>query len=705
MKRYMMRCFAIAMLMCASTSWAKIHTLDILVVHDGAAISANDALTRAASMETYANQSLENSQAGIRFRVVKVVAVSLPNPKTDVNTLTALRTNTTVQQLRSQYGADIVTMITPTGPYCGVGYVLSGRNDTIYSGLKGYAYNVVGDRCITSFAHEVGHNLGLGHSFKQGSRGGLYEWGRGHGVDNRFVTTMAYTSAYNARRVPYFSTPLVQKCDGLACGVEAGQTDGADAVRAINVSGPQIAAWFESKAPQGVVNHAPTANEDFAVTRKEEAVDIDVLNNDVDADGDTLSLETVGSAKHGQANITGNIVRYTPAKGYVGQDNFQYSMTDNQGHTVSAWVTVNVGWGSNYQYFQGQWSQIPDFSKLTPVAEGIAANFSLESRLRDTDFGFRFFAQVLIPADGAYQFSTDTNGLASVLIDGQEVANQQTSASMTLTAGLHRIEVLFVQQSQNPQLQVYWQGPGVNGQIPSDALRLEEPVNSFPVAGDDVVQNPDAIEVVIDVLQNDVDSDGDQLTVTGFTQAEHGQVSQQGNQLVYTPDNGFYGVDSFSYQISDGRGGEDYGLVTLYVGQGLAWEYFEGPWKKLPDFDSLSLVSSGIQKQFNLVNRNRDDHFAFRFRAQLQIPQDGTYYFFLISDDGSRLSIDNETIADIDGIHSLRWSFKRKAFTAGSHDLELQYFEYTGRQRLYLFWRGPGMRWQRLDYRYLTPRR
>jgi hypothetical protein len=706
MKKYLRSYFTVILLMLfASVSWARIHTLDILVVHDGATISANDALTRAASMETYANEALENSQANIRFRVVKVVNINFANPKTDVDTLKALRQDTTVQQLRSQYGADIVTMITPTGPYCGVGYVLGGRNDTIYSGLKAYAYNVVGDRCITSFAHEIGHNLGLGHSFKQNSRGGLYEWGRGHGVDNQFVTMMAYTSAYNARRVPYFSTPLLQKCQGLACGVDRAETDGADAVGAINVSGPQIAAWYESKAPEAVVNHAPTANDDFALTQKEERVDIDVLSNDVDADGDALSLEAVGSAKHGQVVIAGDMVSYTPASGYVGQDNFEYTVTDNQGHNVSAWVTVNVGWGSHYQYFEGQWNQIPDFSTLTPKAEGIVANFSLVSRTQDQDFGYRFFAQIQIPADGEYQFSVDTNGLAAVMIDGQEAANQQTASALPLSAGLHRIEVLFVQQQEHPQLQVLWQGPGISGQIPSDVLRLAEPENSFPVAGDDSVQNPSATEVIIDVLQNDVDTDGDRLMITRFTQAEHGQVSQQDNKLRYVPENGFYGIDSFSYQISDGRGGDDYGLVTIYVGQGVSYEYFEGTWTTLPDFDSLTPLSTGIQKQLNLINRNRDDHFAFRFRAQLQIPEDGYYYFFLISDDGSRLIIDDETIADIDGIHAMRWSFKRKQLSAGSHDLELQYFEYTGRQRLYLFWRGPNIRWQRLDYRHLTPRR
>ncbi|WP_198246502.1 Ig-like domain-containing protein [methane-oxidizing endosymbiont of Gigantopelta aegis] len=482
------------------------------------------------------------------------------------------------------------------------------------------------------------------------------------------------------------------------------QVNGADAVRAINVSGPQIAAWFDSKVPEAVVNYAPTASDDFAVTKAGDAVDISVLENDVDADQDALSIVEVGTAKHGQVAVNADSIRYAPTPGYVGQDNFQYTITDGQGHNASAWVTVNVGWGAHYQYFEGTWNQLPDFSRLTPVATGISHNFSLESRQRDQGIGIRFHAQILIPATGDYQFDVNTNGLAKVTIDGQDVALPDQPGMLALTAGLHQIMVDFVSVGSNPQMQVGWQGPGFKRQlISSDALRLAEPVNSFPVAADDAVQMTVETQILIDVLDNDNDTDGDILHIAGFTQPDHGSVSQQGDKLLYQPDVGFNGQDVFSYQVSDGRGGEDYGQVTVTVGQGLRYEYYEGNWQQLPDFDSLVPVATGIQNDFSLVNRNRDDHFAFRFRATLKLPQDGSYYFFLISDDGSRLIIDDKTVADLDGVHTMRWRFVAKNYSAGQHDLELQYFDYTGRERLYLFWRGPDMRWQRLDSRYLIP--
>ncbi len=692
---------------------AQIHTVDILVLHPPKSVLNVDVLTRIASMESYANKALENSQAKIRFNVVKTLEFDLVSPKTDATTLGKLRANTEVQQLRSKYGADIVTMITPTGPYCGVGYVLGGRNGKVYPALKNYAYNVVGDRCITSFAHEIGHNLGLGHSFKQNSRGALYSWGRGHGVDNQFVTTMAYTSAYNARRLQFFSNPDVKKCKGLSCGSPVNRTDGANATQAINVSGPQVAAWFERTAPTAVANIAPTAADDFSLTRKNEAVTIPVLANDVDADQDSLSIESIGAAKHGQTVSADDKIQYIPNAGFVGQDNFQYTINDGQGHTATAWVTVNVGWGTNFQYFQGQWSQLPDFSKLTPVKEGISHNFSLEPRLQDNNFAFHYSAQLYIPKTGQYQFFITSDDGSQLKIDRQLLIDndgrhpaQTRSNSINLTAGLHSIEVGFFQNSGGQQLQVEWQGPEFSRQlIPSSALRLAEPENSFPVAGDDTVQLPTEDSISINVLSNDTDTDGDNLTITSYTQANHGSVSLENNQLVYQPDSGFFGTDYFTYQISDGRGGEDTALVTVNVGQGMVYEYYQGKWDRLPEFDQLTPVKTGVQKSFHLRNRLRNDYFAFRFKGQLQVPRDGTYYFFLLSDDGSKLNIDNQTIANIDGIHSLRWSFKRAQLTAGSHEFELQYFEYTGRERLFLFWRGPGMRWQRLDWRHINPRR
>jgi len=660
-------------------------------------------------MEHYANKALVNSHANIRFRVVKIEEINIPNPKTDGATLNALKNSQKARELRAKYGADLVTMITPTGPYCGVGYVLGGYNNTIYPGHKNYGFNVVADRCISSFAHELGHNLGLGHSAKQGSTGGLYKWGRGHGEQNDFVTTMAYTSAYNARRIQVFSNPEITTCHGLKCGKPINHSDGAHATKAVSVSGPQIAAWFESREIIESINLPPNAIEDYALTRSNEAIEIAVLANDVDPENDTLTLISVDAAKHGSTSFSNGKINYIPEQGFVGQDNFQYTIDDGNNHPSKTTVTINVGWGVNYEYFQGQWNSLPDFINTNSIDEGISHNFSLEKRLRDNDFGFRFFTQIEIPKSGNYQFFLTSDDGSKLLIDNKPVINNDglhgaitKVSNLTLSSGLHRFEIHFFQSTGDQQLKVEWQGPGFERQIiSSSAFRLAEPINSFPVALDDNAITSQNTEVLIDVIANDKDTDGDEIKLISLTRAGNGSASIQNNKLIYQPALGFSGVDTFSYLISDGRGGEDSGLVTITVGQGVNYEYYEGNWNKLPDFDSITAISTGTQKDFSLSNRNKDDNFAFRFQSGLDIPRDGSYYIFLISDDGSKIFIDGELLINNDGIHGRRFKYARIELTAGIHEIEVQYFEKTGRERLALYMWERRLGFKKITEKYL----
>ena len=68
-------------------------------------------------------------------------------------------------------------------------------------------------------------------------------------------------------------------------------------------------------------NRAPTAGDDAAVTDEDTAVVINVLANDSDPDGDSLSINSVTSVSMGAtATHDGNTVTYTPAPGFFGTD-------------------------------------------------------------------------------------------------------------------------------------------------------------------------------------------------------------------------------------------------------------------------------------------------------------------------------------------------------------------------------------------------
>ena len=90
--------------------------------------------------------------------------------------------------------------------------------------------------------------------------------------------------------------------------------------------------------------------------------------------------------------------------------------------------------------------------------------------------------------------------------------------------------------------------------------------NQAPVATDDNATTDEDTPVQIDVLANDNDPDGDNLTVNSIvSQPANGSATTNGSMVTYTPDAQFYGNDSFEYEVSDGNGGLDTALVNVTV--------------------------------------------------------------------------------------------------------------------------------------------
>lgn len=92
------------------------------------------------------------------------------------------------------------------------------------------------------------------------------------------------------------------------------------------------------------------------------------------------------------------------------------------------------------------------------------------------------------------------------------------------------------------------------------------PDNLPPSAGDDYVSTPEDASVVIAVLDNDSDPDGDRLTVTGVAGVTDGTaLINADNTITFTPNANFYGTTYFTYSISDGRGSTASAWVTVNV--------------------------------------------------------------------------------------------------------------------------------------------
>lgn len=85
-----------------------------------------------------------------------------------------------------------------------------------------------------------------------------------------------------------------------------------------------------------------------------------------------------------------------------------------------------------------------------------------------------------------------------------------------------------------------------------------------------------------------------------------------------------------------------------------------------------------------------EDRFISQALANLSIEEAGAYEFRLTSDDGSRLSIDDEVVIDHDGLHGAEPKTGSVDLTAGVHELFVEHFEAGGGQQLTLEWKKPG---------------
>jgi hypothetical protein len=123
-------------------------------------------------------------------------------------------------------------------------------------------------------------------------------------------------------------------------------------------------------------NTAPVARDDKATVQAGGSVDINVLANDEDADGDPLTVALVSQPASGEAELLADgRIRYTAATGFAGLVSFDYSIDDGRGGTDRATVRVLVG--SSVGGFviyalnrSGDSSSVTELYRLPLAAEG-----------------------------------------------------------------------------------------------------------------------------------------------------------------------------------------------------------------------------------------------------------------------------------------------------------------------------------------------
>jgi lysophospholipase L1-like esterase/glucose/arabinose dehydrogenase len=78
-----------------------------------------------------------------------------------------------------------------------------------------------------------------------------------------------------------------------------------------------------------------------------------------------------------------------------------------------------------------------------------------------------------------------------------------------------------------------------------------------------------------------------------------------------------------------------------------------------------------------------------RWSGTIKAPKDGTYKFFLVSDDGSRLSIGEKPVVDNDGLHGPSEKAGELELKAGDHPILIEYFNNSGDAAIIAGWQAP----------------
>ncbi|GAB0174679.1 MAG: hypothetical protein HHAS10_05580 [Candidatus Altimarinota bacterium] len=264
------------------------------------------------------------------------------------------------------------------------------------------------------------------------------------------------------------------------------------------------------------INDAPIAVNDSGSTSGP-MISISVLNNDTDIDNayslQTLSIASFTQPMSGSVVQNGDNLEYTPIGSFSGTDTFLYRAQDQSGALSSntGVVSIRVVLPNVPPQAYNMNPSINEDVVLSSVLSGSDLNGDVLS-----------FTALTLPLSGALSLSS--NG----------------SFTYTPTANMNGVDSFdFIVN---------------DGLFDSNTGTVSITINSVldaPTGVDDSYSLNQDTSISAPVLLNDYDVDSTVFSITGITNPSHGVATLSGTTIYYVPNNGYFGSDSFTYQLED----------------------------------------------------------------------------------------------------------------------------------------------------------
>ena len=349
----------------------------------------------------------------------------------------------------------------------------------------------------------------------------------------------------------------------------------------------------------------------------------------------------------------------------------------------------------------GQTDQRAGFSSYGRGVDLFAPGVSILSSIRDGTYGF---------ASGTSMATPVANGALALL----------RSANPAL--GAAHAEYLLMNTCD------FWDAEPNSELLGWGRINLERAVgnaiNAFvpqpPVARNDRARGVTTSAVEIDVLANDFDPNMDALEIQSFaptTSAGSAVTLVEGtagarDRLLVADTGPTPGIQTVAYTLVEPVSGATSTATALIetatprpadnptgATPGLIAKYYElvAP-TVLPDFTLLASYASETVASINFpstgdvfAGSGRADNVGATYTGWIDIPTTGFWSLTVASDDGSKLYLGTDLVANNDGLHGMVSVTGARALAAGKHELRVEFFEAGGGAGLTLAWTGPGV--------------